>query len=68
MNLVAAANASGFVAGWLTGWAAYSTRVRDAFGKEGERIAGFLFIGTPSRPLEERPRPDYSSAVTHWRA
>jgi nitroreductase len=68
MNLVAAANASGFVAGWLTGWAAYSTRVRDAFGKEGERIAGFLFIGTPSRPLDERPRPDYSSAVTHWRA
>jgi len=68
MNLIAAANASGFVAGWLTGWAAYSAQVRDAFGKENERIAGFLFIGTPSRPLQERPRPDYSSTVTHWRA
>lgn len=68
MNLLAAAHASGFVAGWLTGWAAYSTAVRDAFGKDGERIAGFLFIGTPSRPLDERPRPDYSSAISHWRS
>jgi nitroreductase len=66
MNLVTAAHASGFVAGWLTGWPAYSDQVRDAFGGPDERIAGFIFIGAPARPLEERPRPDYDSVVTNW--
>jgi nitroreductase len=67
MNLLAAAHACGFVASWLTGWAAYADRVRDAFGKDGERIAGFLFIGSPGRPLEERPRPDYAAVISAWR-
>ncbi|MBA3898100.1 MAG: nitroreductase family protein, partial [Sphingomonadaceae bacterium] len=66
MNLLTAATATGFVAGWLTGWAAYSDTVRDAFGGPGDRIAGFLFIGSPSRPLEERPRPDYDAVVRQW--
>jgi len=67
MNLVSAATAAGYVAGWLTGWAAYSAIVRDAFGEGDEKIAGFVFIGSPSRPLEERPRPDYDEVVTRWR-
>lgn len=66
MNLVTAAAAHGYVAGWLTGWAAYSPMVRDAFGEGDEKIAGFIFIGTPSRPLDERPRPDYDAVVSHW--
>lgn len=66
MNLLLAAHASGFVGGWLTGWPAYNDAVRDAFGQEHERIAGFVFLGSPSRPLEERPRPDYDSVVTEW--
>lgn len=68
MNLLTAAHAMGFVGGWLTGWPAYSDAVRDAFGGPGERIAGFIFIGTPGRALEERPRPDYDAVVTHWTA
>ncbi|WP_157216265.1 nitroreductase family protein [Flavisphingomonas formosensis] len=67
MNLLHAAHASGFVASWLTGWAAYSTQVRDAFGGHDERIAGFIFIGSPSRALEERPRPAYEAAVSAWK-
>ncbi|WP_375397725.1 nitroreductase [uncultured Sphingomonas sp.] len=67
MNLLHAAHASGFAGGWLTGWPAYSDAVRDAFGAAPERIAGFMFIGTPSRPLEERPRPDLSRIATVWR-
>src|SRR3546814_19224592 len=59
MNLLHAATALGFGGGWLTGWPRYNTTVRDAFGKQHEKIAGFLFLGTPSRSLEERPRPDY---------
>lgn len=66
MNLLTAAHASGFVAGWLTGWPAYSDAVRDAFGGPEERIAGFIFIGSPARDLEERPRPDYDNVVTNW--
>ncbi|WP_375422328.1 nitroreductase [uncultured Sphingomonas sp.] len=66
MNLLHAAHASGFAGGWLTGWPTYSDSVRDAFGADPERIVGFIFIGTPSRPLDERPRPDMTSIVSHW--
>ena len=66
MNLLHAANASGYAGGWLTGWAAYSPAVLAAFGTTPERIAGFVFIGTPQRPLEERPRPDMGRLISHW--
>jgi nitroreductase len=67
MNLLTGAHAFGFVGGWLTGWPSYNETVRDAFGKAGERIAGFIFLGTPSRELEERPRPDFDAVVSHWK-
>jgi nitroreductase len=66
MNLLHAAHALGFAGGWLTGWAAYSDVVRDAFGAAPDRIAGFLFLGTPSKELSERPRPDPAQVVNHW--
>ncbi|MBE2993531.1 nitroreductase [Sphingomonas sp. CFBP 13603] len=66
MNLLHAVHAEGFAGGWLTGWPAYSNVVRDAFGSAAERIAGFMFIGTPSRALDERPRPDMARLVSHW--
>lgn len=66
MNLLHAAHALGFAGGWLTGWAAYSDVVRDALGTAPERIAGFLFLGTPANALSERPRPDPAQIVAHW--
>lgn len=66
MNLLTAAHSLGFVGSWLTGWPTYSDAVRDAFGTADQRIAGFLFIGTPSRALEERPRPEFDTVVRHW--
>lgn len=66
MNLLTAAHALGFVGNWLTGWPAYSDAVRAAFGTETEQIAGFFFIGTPARDLDERPRPDYAAIVSEW--
>jgi nitroreductase len=66
MNLLHAAHALGFAGGWLTGWSAYSDAVRDAFGAEPERIAGFLFLGTPGKQLEERPRPDLQKIISIW--
>ncbi|MCX8476517.1 MAG: nitroreductase [Sphingomonas sp.] len=66
MNLLHAAHAMGFVGGWLTGWAAYSDAVRDLFGEAPQRIAGFVFIGTPARELDERPRGELSEIVHAW--
>lgn len=66
MNLLHAAGAHGYAAGWLTGWPSESAAVRDAFGRDPERVVGFVFIGTPSRPLEERPRPDLDRVVSYW--
>jgi nitroreductase len=66
MNILHAAHALGYAGGWLTGWAAYDDQVRDAFGGPDERIAGFLFLGTPGAELSERPRPDYDDVVSLW--
>jgi nitroreductase len=65
-NLELAAHAMGYAAGWVTGWAAYSPIVLAAFGQPHERIAGFIFLGTPAAGLEERPRPDYDEVVSNW--
>jgi nitroreductase len=66
MNLLHAVHAAGYVGGWLTGWPSYSEQVRDAFGSGRERIAGFIFIGSPSRELEERPRPALDAVCQEW--
>jgi nitroreductase len=66
MNLLHAAHAMGFAGGWLTGWPTFSPAVRDAFGSAHEKIVGFVFVGTPGRPLDERPRPDMARIVSHW--
>lgn len=66
MNLLLATHALGYVGGWITSWAAYSERVRAAFCAPGERIAGFVFLGTAGAPLEERPRAPLSTVVRRW--
>jgi nitroreductase len=66
MNLLLAAHALGYVAGWVTGWRAYSPKVNAAFSGPGERIAGFIFIGDTERELEERERPELSAIWKRW--
>ena len=66
MQLENAATASGYVAGWLTGWAAYSGAVHRRLAQPGERIVAFVFIGTPEKDLEERPRPALEDVVRVW--
>lgn len=68
MQLLNAAHAHGFVANWLTGWAASSDEVAKALGATvpKDRIAGFFFIGSPTRELEERPRPELAQVVSRW--
>ena len=67
--LVMAAYAQGFAASWLTEWYAYDRRVLDALGVgPRERIAGFIHIGRPQRPVEDRPRPPLEQIVTRFPA
>jgi len=68
MNLLLGAHALGYVAGWVTGWRAYSERVRAALCGPGERIAGFIFIGHPSREIEERERPPLDAVARAWQS
>ncbi|MCZ7661092.1 MAG: nitroreductase [Xanthobacteraceae bacterium] len=69
MNLVHAVHALGFAANWITEWYAYDRRVLDALGlAPHERIAGFVHIGRPAQPPEDRPRPPLSEIVTRFGA
>jgi len=66
-TMLTASHALGFVANWITEWPAYHPIVKERIGlKPGERVAGFVYIGTSSVPLEERVRPGLDSIVTHF--
>ena len=68
-NLCLAANALGFGTSWLSEWIAYSPTDREAFElSEHEKIAGFIYVGTPMEKPEERERPKLSALVKHWGA
>ena len=67
MNLLHAAHAHGYAASWITGWVAENEQVRRAFGADGERIVGLVYIGTPGLPLEERERPDITRVHREWK-
>src|SRR5205807_10463722 len=69
MSLVLAAHALGYAASWITEWYAYDRGVLDALGlKENERVAGFVHIGRPSGPPEDRPRPPLEQIATRFAA
>lgn len=66
-NLLIAAHALGFVANWITEWYAYHPEVKQRLGlTPGERVAGFIYIGTSTVELEERPRPDMEKIVSYF--
>ncbi|TDW21136.1 nitroreductase [Rhizobium azibense] len=65
LNIIFAANAHGWVANWLTEWFAYDERAYRLLGVQpGERVAGFVHIGSTNFPAVERPRPEISETVT----
>jgi nitroreductase len=68
MNLVTAAHALGYGANWITEWYAYDRAVLDALGLEPhERMAGFIHIGRPPGPPEDRPRPPLAEIATRFK-
>ena len=67
LNLCLAANAMGFATCWLTEWYSYSPAVRAALKlADNERVAGFIYLGTPKERQEERERPDLDKIATRW--
>jgi len=57
-TLLYAALAMGYGANWITDWYSYDPEAQQALGlAQGERVAGFLMIGTPREPPLERERP-----------
>jgi nitroreductase len=67
MNLLLAAHAMGFAGGWVTGWATYSAAVLEGLGAgPADKVAGFIFLGTPAAELEERARPVLDDIVSNW--
>ena len=68
-NLIVAASALGYGAQWITEWYGYSQGVRRALGlADNERVAGFVYIGTPKEKPDERERPALADIVTSWQA
>lgn len=66
--LLLAAQADGFGAQWLTGWAAYDRSIAQALGlTEEESVVGFIHVGTPREATAERERPALASLVSEWR-
>lgn len=59
LTLLQAADALGFGAQWLTGWAAYDPVVASTLGlSDNEKVLGFLHVGTATEQIAERDRPD----------
>ena len=64
-NLLLAADAMGFGANWITDWYAYDLDAVALLGLEaGEKVAGFIHIGTPAEPPLERARPQVDGLVS----
>jgi nitroreductase len=67
MSLVFAAYAMGYAASWITEWYAYDRRVLEKLGVgPNERVAGFVHIGRPVKPPEERERPPLDAIVSYY--
>ncbi|MGA0604985.1 nitroreductase family protein [Phenylobacterium sp. VNQ135] len=66
-NFLNAALAMGYGCNWITDWYSFDPEALDVLGLgEGERVAGFMMLGTPGEPPLERERPDVSGLVSRW--
>lgn len=67
-NLLLGAQALGFGAQLLTGWAAYDGDAAKLLGlAANERVIGFVHIGTAREPAPERARPDPAGHISEWK-
>lgn len=66
LNMLMACEARGYVANWRTEWIAYDDGALEALGvAPGEKVAGFIHIGSSDFPTPDRPRPQLADIVTY---
>jgi nitroreductase len=66
-NLLLGAEALGYGAQWLTGWAAYNRDATAILGlTDNEQVVGFVHIGTPQIEVPDRERPALADVVSTW--
>jgi nitroreductase len=67
MSLIVAAQAMGYGANWITDWYAYDADAARLLGLgEGERVAGYVHLGTSAEAPLERVRPEVGAIVEAW--
>ena len=66
-TMLISALSMGFAAQWITEWYAYNEDVKRALGvAPGDRIAGYLYLGSMQEPPTDRARPEYENIVSEW--
>ena len=64
-NLLHAATALGYGAQWVTNWPAYNANIKAVLGiPPDDHLVGFVHIGTPKGPPQERQRPEIADVVS----
>ena len=67
--MVIAAQAMGYGANWITDWYAYDVKALQLLGLgAGERVAGYIHVGTPLEAPQERVRPELQTITRVWAA
>ena len=66
-QLLLGAAAMGWGANWITDWYSYDPRALAILGvAPGEKVAGYLYLGTATEAPQERQRPDVAAITTEW--
>lgn len=66
-NFLNAALAMGYGCNWITDWYSFDAGALAVLGlAEGERVAGFMMLGTAGEAPLERERPKLDALVTRW--
>jgi len=67
--MLTAAAAMGYGANWITDWYAFDDAALNLLGvKAGERVAGFIYLGTAAEAPQERVRPEVAAITSVWTA
>lgn len=66
-NILLGAQALGYGAQWLTGWAAYDPDAAAVLGlAANEHVVGFVHLGTPQLEVPDRDRPALDDVLRTW--
>jgi len=66
-GLLLALQAEGFGAVWKTGAPCYAASMKAGLGLQPtDDIVGFLYVGTPSAPQQDSPRPKMHDVTREW--